>query len=139
MSELNQLGKRVCESLLARHPEWSEYVDVRDGGDLELAVPAPAGSRAKHLVIFTTRGEDLWIRYAPPYMRYAVESEREMHAVIEALLMDDAFFIVVTNGDEWVETGLYRPGQEPVLAAGHVANAVSWSGVHDKIVTYQKA
>jgi hypothetical protein len=59
-----------------------------------------------------------------------------MHAVIDALLRDDAFFVVVTDGDEWVETTLLRPGEEPVLKEGQVANLVSWSGRHDKIVTY---
>jgi hypothetical protein len=59
-----------------------------------------------------------------------------MHAVVEALLADDAFFAVVTNGDEWVETMLLRPGQEPVLREGQVADIVSWSGHHDRILTY---
>jgi hypothetical protein len=59
-----------------------------------------------------------------------------MHAVVEALLGDDAFFAVVTNGDEWIETMLLRPGEEPVLREGQVANIVSWSGRHDRILTY---
>lgn len=133
---LNPLGLRVRDSLLLRRPEWAEHVRVLKSGDLEVAVPAPRGSRAGHLVIFTARGEDTWIRYAPARACYCVETEREMHAVVRALLTDDAFFVVVTNGDEWIETTLLRPGQEPVLAEGHVANIVSWSGRHDKIVTY---
>src|SRR5882672_11054789 len=96
---LNSFGKQVRDSLLGKHPEWAEYVGALDGGDLALAIPAPPGSRAKHLVILTSRGEDIWIRYAPPRMSYSVESEDEMHAVIEALLQDDALFVVVTNGD----------------------------------------
>jgi hypothetical protein len=51
-----------------------------------------------------------------------------MHAVVGALLRDDAFFVVVNSGDEWIETTLLRPGEEPVLEEGHVANVVSWSG-----------
>jgi hypothetical protein len=68
-------------------------------------------------------------------MAYLVESEVEMHAVIGALLSDDAFFVVVTSGDEWVETTIMRPGQEPTLQEGQVANIVSWSGAHDRIIT----
>lgn len=137
MSEncLNALARRVRESLLAKHTEWGEYVEAGEGGDLELAVPAPQGSRAGHLVIFTVRGEDIWIRYAPPRACYAVDSDREMHLVVDALLRDDAFFVVVTNGDEWVESALFRPGEEPILEHGQVANMVSWSGRHDRIVT----
>jgi hypothetical protein len=60
----------------------------------------------------------------------------EMHSVITALLADDAFFVVVTRGDEWVETTLLRPGEEPVLLEAQVANVVSWSGECDRLVTF---
>ena len=61
-----------------------------------------------------------------------------MHAVVDALLHDDASFLVITRGDEWIETTLLRPGEELVLVEGQVANIVSWSGAHDKIVSYMK-
>jgi hypothetical protein len=134
--KLNSLGLRVRDSLLRRHEGWGEYVSSLPNGDLELAIPAPPGSRAGHLVIFTARGKEIWIRYAPPRARYGVQTNRELHAVVEALLADDAFFVVVTDGDRWIETSLLRPGEEPVLAEGQVANMVSWSGRHDKVVTY---
>jgi hypothetical protein len=130
------LGVRVRDSLLRQHEEWGGYVSTLPSGDLQIAVPAPKGSRAGHLVIFTARGEDTWIRYTPPRACYCVESDGEMHAVVEALLADAAFFVVVTDGDEWVETSLLRPGEEPVLGEGQVANVLSWSGRRDKIVTY---
>jgi hypothetical protein len=134
---LNSLGIQVRDSLLRRHEDWGEYVSTLPNGDLELAIPAPQGSRAGHLVIFfTARGKDMWIRYSPPRACYCVETDRELHAVVEALLADDAFFVVVTDGDTWIETSLLRPGEEPVLAEGQVANMVSWSGRHDKVVTY---
>jgi len=135
-AELNSLGRQVRDSLLERHPEWAEYVEALPGGDLELAIPAPHRSRAGHLVIFTRQGQDIWIRYTPPRMCYSVESDAEMHAVVKALLADDAFFVVVTTGDDWIETTLLRSGQEPILAEGQVANMVSWSGRHDKILTW---
>ena len=138
-TDLNALGRRIRDSLVWEHPEWSERVETLESGDLELAVPAPRGSRAKNLVIFTSRGEDIWIRYAPPRMCYCVETEDEMHAVVGALLRDDAFSVVVNNGDEWIETTLLRRGEEPVLAEGQVANVVSWSGNRDRIVTFMRA
>ena len=136
---MNPLGERMRDGLVRQHPEWSEYVDILPGGDLELAIPAPQGSRAGHLVISTAAGEDIWIRYSPPRMFYAVESEEELHTVLGALLSDRAFFLVVSNGDEWIETSLLRPGEEPILAEGEVANVVSWSGHHDRIITYMSA
>jgi hypothetical protein len=136
---VNPLGERVRDSVLRRHPEWAAYVESTPDGDLQLAVPAPRGSRAKHLLIFTDQGKDIWLRFAPPRMCYAVETDREMHVVIEALLADNAFLSVVTNGDEWIETTVLRPGEEPVLAEGQVANIVSWSGHHDRIMTVMGA
>lgn len=132
---LSALGVRVRDSLLRRHQDWAAYVDVRPNGDLEVAIPAPRGSRARRLIV-ATQGEVTWIRYAPPRARYCVASDREMHAVIDALLADDAFFVVITDGDRWLETSLLRPGQEPVLGEGQVADVVSWSGRNDRIVTY---
>ena len=132
----NALGIRVRDSLLGKHPDWAQYVEILESEDIEIAVPAPRHSRAKHLVVLTARGEDIWIRFAPRRMAYAVDSADEMHAVIDALLRDDAFFVVVTQGDDWMETSLLRPGEDPVLAEGQVANVVSWSGHHDRIVTY---
>jgi hypothetical protein len=131
---LTPLAIQVRDSLLRTHNDWGKYVSALPSGDLELAVPAPGGSRAGHLVIFTARGEDTWIRYSPPRACYPVETDKEMHAVVDALLADDAFFVVVTDGDTWIETSLLRPGEEPVLAEGQVANVVSWSGLHDKVV-----
>jgi hypothetical protein len=133
---LNPLGTSVRDSVLRAHPDWADYVSVLPSGDLEIAVPAPRGSRAGHLVIFTARGEDTWIRYSPPRACYCVETDQELHAVVGALLADDAFVVVITDGDEWVETSLLRPGEEAILGEGQVANVVSWSGCHDKVVTF---
>jgi predicted type IV restriction endonuclease len=72
-------------------------------------------------------------------MCYPVESEADLHAVVEALLEDRASFVVVTDGDNWVETSLLRPGEELTLKRGQVATVVSWSGVHDKVVTAKDA
>jgi len=138
VAELNDLGARIRDAILEQHPQWARYVDVLERGDLEIAVPAPKGSRAGHLVVFTDLGQHVWVRYARPRMCYPAGSEAELLAVVDALLADDAFFVVIMQGDEWVETGLYRPGQEPTLAEGQVANAVSWSGRHDRLFMQHK-
>ena len=46
MNEPNALAQHVLDVLLARYPDWAAHADVRKGGDLVLAVPAPEGSRA---------------------------------------------------------------------------------------------
>jgi hypothetical protein len=136
---LNPLGKRVRDALLREHPEWARYAEILPGGDLELAVPAPRGSRATYLVVSTARGESTWVRYTPPRMFYPIESDEQMLAVVDALLHDRAFFLLISNGDEWIETTLLRPGEEPVLAEGQVADVMSWSGLNDRIVTHMPA
>ena len=135
MQGLNPLGQRVLGALLEEHPEWEVHAEIFADGDLELAVPAPEGSRAKHLIVSTSRGKDVWVRYAPPRMCYPVESEQEMARIVDALLTDAAYFLVITQGDEWVETSLLPPDQEPTLLEGQVADVVSWSGHSDRIVT----
>jgi hypothetical protein len=135
----NPLADTVRHALMDAHPEWSAYVGSLAGGDVEVVIPAPRGSRARQLIISTDDGQDIWLRFAPPYMAYCVGSEYEMHAVIAALLRDDAFFVVVTRGDDWLETALLRPGEAPVLLEGQTANIVSWSGLHDRIVTYTES
>jgi hypothetical protein len=134
VSGWNPLARHVLDVLLERHPEWADYADERKG-DLVLVVPAPPGSRAKALVVQTQEGQDIWIRFAPRHAFYSVDTDEELHQVIDALLSDRAAFLMITNGDEWVETTLLAAGQEPVLTAGQVADVVSWSGRHDRLVT----
>jgi len=67
----------------------------------------------------------------------------ERRAALEAMVTaieagNQEPFLVITRGDEWIETTLLRPGEELVLVEGQVANIVSWSGAHDKIVSYMK-
>jgi hypothetical protein len=136
MRGLNALGQRVLEALLEEHPEWDAHAEAVDDGDLRLVVPAPRGSRAKHLVVLTDHGKHVWIRYAPPRTCHLVTSEQEMNRIIHALLTDAVSFLVISRGDEWIETSLLPPDQEPTLLEGQVADVVSWSGHNDRIVTY---
>ncbi len=135
MNEPNALAQHVLDVLLARYPEWAPHADVRKGGDLVLAVPAPEGSRAKALVVLTHQGQDIWIRIAPPRGFHPIGSDEELLRAIDAVLGDRAFFLIVSNGDEWVETTLLPANQEPVLLDGQVADVFSWSGRHYRIVT----
>jgi len=130
-AQLNPLAQRVWVRLLAAHPTWQAHFGENDG-DLEVAIPAPAGSKAGHLVIFTDQGEHLWVRYAPPCMCYALDNENEMLSIIDQLLADQAVFVVIMNGNECVETTLVKPGVQPNLQAGQVAHLVSWLGTHDQ-------
>jgi len=101
---------------------------------LEVAVPAPPGSKAGHLLVFTDGGKQLWLRYSPPYMCYALDDEEEMLSIIQQLLTGEAAFVVIMKADTWTETTLIEAGKEPLLERGQVAHVVSWSGDHDKTV-----
>lgn len=131
---LNPLAQRVWARLLSEYPAWEQYFD-EEGGDLEVAIPAPPGSNADHLVIFTARGEDIWVRYLLPFMCYTVDDDEELVSIIKQLLAEQAIFVVTMDGSEWAGTTLIRPGFQPSLEPGQTAHIVAWSGIHDKTIS----
>lgn len=132
---LNPLAEQVWTRLGTEYPAWKEHFGTLEGGDLEIAVPAPPGSKAGHLVIFTAQGNDIWIRFSPAHMCYAVSDLDELFLLLDELLDERALFVVITRSEQWEETTMIRPGQEPHLEPGQEAQVVSWSGKHDRIVT----
>jgi hypothetical protein len=129
---LNPLAGRVWARVLAEFPEWSACGELIGDGDLEVAVPAPDGSHAGHLVVFTDRGEDLWVRFSPPHTCYSLDDEDEMVSIVRQLLREEALFVVTRKNGEWSGTTLVRPGSAPSLEDGEVAHVVSWSGRLDQ-------
>jgi hypothetical protein len=134
VEQLNSLAKQTWAALLAKYPDWGKYFGTCGEDDLEVAVPAPPGSNAGHLIVFTAKGEDLWLRYSPSNTCYMVDDQREMLDVVKQLIAEQALFVVTMQGDEWAGTTLIRPGQEPELEGDQVAHIVSWSGVYDRTV-----
>jgi hypothetical protein len=137
VDSLNPLARRVWTALIATYPEWSNYFGTCGEDDLEAAIPAPIGSNAGHLVIFTAKGKDLWLRFSPPSMCYSVDDETEMVNIIRQLLTDKVCLVVVMRGDEWVGTSLIRqdvPRDIPQVELGEVAQVVSWSGKYDRTI-----
>jgi hypothetical protein len=137
VDSLNPLARRAWTTLIAARPEWAELFDTCGEDDLELAIPAPAGSNAGHLVVFTAKGKDLWIRFSPPSMCYSVGDETEMLDVIDQILAETALFVVLMRGDEWLCTTLIRraePTDVPQLGPNEVAHIVSWSGNYDETI-----
>jgi hypothetical protein len=134
MLELNALAQRVWEELAGCYPDWERYAVSWGEGDLEVAVPAPAGSNAGHLVVFTDQGERVWVRFSPPSMSYRVEGDDEMLSVIAELMSERAVFVTTWRGDRWTGTALVRAEQAPALEAGESARIVSWTGALDRVV-----
>lgn len=134
VDSLNPFARRVWSALSAEYPHWTGYLGLCGEDDLEVAVPAPAGSNAGHLVIFTSDGKDLWIRFSPPCMCYAVDDETEMLEIIRQLLDESALFVVTMQGDEWVGTTLIRPGDLPEVESNQIVQVLSWSGKHDRTI-----
>jgi hypothetical protein len=129
IERLHPVARSAWKRLEAEFPLWVAYLGIRDG-ELEFAVPAPVGSDAGHLVAFTY-GNDLWVRFSPPRMCYAIDDEDEMVSIIRQLTADEAVFKVTTKGDEWVETTLTRPHDKCEPIPGHSVRWVSWSGRFD--------
>jgi hypothetical protein len=123
----------VWAALAVRYPEWERYAVCWGDGDLEVAVPAPAGSHAGHLVVFTDQGENVWVRFSPPSMSHAVRNDDEMLSVIDELLSGKAAFVTTWRGDRWTGTLLVRGDQAPVVQKGETARIVSWTGALDRV------
>jgi len=128
------LAEKAKSVVLAQFPEWAVFAEINEEGDLEIAVPAPSGSKAGSLVIATQNGEDLWIRFALPYMAYIVDEELEMVEIAKKLISEQVSFVVVLEGEEWKETTLLRPNEIPALKPGQQAQIVSWLGTYDREV-----
>jgi hypothetical protein len=127
---LNPVARRAWKRLELDFPSWVAYLDIRDG-ELEFALPAPSGSNAGHLVAFSHKN-DLWVRFSPPYMCYAVDDENEMASLVKQLTADEIVFKVITKGAEWVETTLTKPQEKCEAIPGHSVRVVSWSGRFDR-------
>lgn len=137
IDSLNPLARRIWTSLIAARPEWAELFSTCGEDDLELAIPAPDESKAGHLVVFTSKGKDLWIRFGSPSACYSLDDETEMLDVIDQILADTALFAVVMRGDEWIGTTLLRratPPDVPSLGPNEVAHIISWSGHYDETI-----
>jgi hypothetical protein len=129
IDRLNPVARRAWKRLESDFPLWVAYLDIRNG-ELEFALPAPSGSNAGHLVVFSDKS-DLWVRFSPPYMCYSVDDEDEMVSIIKQLTADEAVFKVITKDAEWVETTLTKPREKCEAIPGHSVRLVSWSGRFD--------
>ncbi len=130
VERLSPVAKRAWKRLESHFPSWGVHLDTRDG-EVEFAVPAPAGSTAGHLVAFSYE-DQLWVRFDPPNLCYPADDENEMVSLIEQLTADKVVFKIVMKGDEWVETTLTQPTERPESISGVSVRYVSWSGRFDR-------
>jgi hypothetical protein len=131
--DLNPLATRVVAALARAHPAFAANAHPLGHGDVELFLAASDDSNAGALVVSTTRGEAIWVRFAPPYMLYCVEDEAELTSVVDALLDERVLFVRIVGPDgEWTGTTLMNRGGHVDLDPGEKATALSWSGRFDQ-------
>jgi hypothetical protein len=131
-SKLNPLARNVAQKLFRAFPQFRTGQIIREDGELEAGLPAPEGSHAGHLVVFTNAG-DLWVRLALPYAFYGVDDTRELIKIINGVLADDIFFVVVTARRKWLETTLVgREVSVKLDSTNGSVMVISWSGQHDR-------
>ena len=87
---LSPVAQRAWKRLQSEFPLWTTHLSTRDG-ELELALPAPIGSTAGHLVAFSNENE-LWVRFSPPKMCYPADDENELTSLIKKLTADEIVF-----------------------------------------------
>ena len=127
---LSPVAGQAWKRLESAFPLWKEHLDTRNG-ELEFAIPAPVGSAAGHLVVFSHQN-NLWVRFSPPHMCYLADEEDELVSLIRQLTTDQILFKVTMKGDEWVETTLARPEEKTESLPAHSVGYVSWSGKFDR-------
>ena len=69
---------------------------------------------------------------SPQHMCYLADDENDLVSLIRQLTTDQVLLKVTMKGDEWVETTLARPQQNPESPPGHSVRFVSWSGKFDR-------
>lgn len=132
-NDLNDLAQRVARELTRARPEFAANQHVFDSGDVELHIEAPAQSKARALVVLTARGEDIWIRFAPPQMFYGVDDEKELIEIVDALLTERALFVRIVDAEgKWAGTTLVAQDTDVDLDPGQRATVLSWSGRFDQ-------
>lgn len=129
---LNPFAKAIWSRILADRPDWKSYFGTREQNNLEVAIPAPARSAAGHLIVFTTDATQLWIRFSPSQACYPIDDADDLGPILKSLLNDEIVFVIIHEGERWVETTLGRQGDQISLEAGQSASVISWSGQYDK-------
>jgi hypothetical protein len=131
---LSPRAREVWQLLVHRFPAWKDYFYERNvESDLWVAVPAPARSHAGHLLV-STHGDDVWVGLGVPNAICGIDSDDELLSIIAHLLDDRALFEITTEGSEWIETSLVRPGWKSVARKGQTVQIVSWSGELDRAI-----
>jgi hypothetical protein len=136
---LNPVARAYAARLLDDLPELASGFEALEGGNFEVSLPAPAGSRAGALVCRSFADGHVWVRFAPPDACYPVESAEELVAIVKALLDETAVFAVIREGERWAGSTLIAPGAPPPLAPGQRADVFSWSGTQDEQVSAARA
>jgi len=131
---VNALATEVVDAVLQRHPDWGRFMWPREDDDVEFAVPAPAGSAAGHLVVFTDKGLQAWVRFEPPAMCYPIDNVKELLWVLEQIETDAVAFVATWAGAEWTGTTLVDPRRDLPVNAGETAQIVCWSGTYDRVL-----
>jgi hypothetical protein len=136
--DLNPLAARVYAALTHVHPEFAANATKLANGDVELFVAAGTGSKAGALMVSTARGEDIWIRFAPPQMFYAIDDTDELLTIVDALLNERVMFVRLAGPhDEWICTTLVTRGRPVDLEDARSAIVRSWSGRFDQELVAQ--
>ena len=129
---LNSVARRVATQLFSVRPEFQARLNVLDDGHFEASIPAPDGSQAGALVVWTAHAGDIWVHLAPPQMWYSVDDQEELLTIVDQLLRDEVLFVRTTDASgAWVGTTLVRRLEDLDLKQGETATLLSWSGRRD--------
>lgn len=132
-SIMSPTARRFVKALVGKFPQFQRHLCVLSNGDFETYITASRTSKAGALVCLS-RGSDVWVRFAPPRAVYAVDSTKELVAIVEQLLNNELVFVLLSKQRKWSGTTLSRRGDRPVQGADESARLISWSGKFDRYI-----
>ena len=134
---MSSTARRFATALVGKFPQFRRNLCVLPNGDFEAYITAPRTSKAGALVCLS-HGSDVCVRFALPRAVYAVDSIKELVAIVEQLLRNELVFVLLSKQRKWAGTTLSRRSDRPVQGAGESARLISWSGKFDRYIRASK-
>ena len=134
---MNSHSESVAAKLFDRFPQWRQHAQSLPSrfGDYEyllVEVPAPAGSRAGALQIWTDN-EDVQVAFKGWRASMLVDEygRDELTDFVTKLITDQCAFAVCAAGEKWHWTEFIEVAERPVPEPESTVQVVSWTGAAD--------
>ncbi len=128
---LSRYAAETLREVLFRFPDWGKLVlaEHRYSPDFLLEVPAPPGSGAGSLQLFTEGGER-WVLLTNAGPEFPIR-DSEFVPLVESIVQDRVGVAVCTSEEGWEWSEWVQPGEHPPHGERESVRIVSWLGSLD--------